>query len=99
MTRNGWIILCLAYIVGLLSTNLVTFPSSGLTKEQLLIFFLSLSGITAVSAIIALHKFGKINYKLWIVAATVAILAVVYFQLRIPQPRSNDISYQVTASD
>ncbi|MGL5078525.1 MAG: hypothetical protein ACRDBG_22225, partial [Waterburya sp.] len=75
MTRNGWIILCLAYIVGLLSTNLVTFPSSGLTKEQLLIFFLGLSGITAVSAI-ALHKFGKINYKLWIVAAIVAISAV-----------------------
>ncbi len=99
MTRNGWIILCLAYIVGLLSTNLVTFPSSGLTKEQLLIVFLGLSGITVVSAIIALHKFGKINYKLWIVAAIVAILAVVYFQLRIPQPRSNDISYQVTASD
>ncbi|MGL6338279.1 MAG: ComEC/Rec2 family competence protein, partial [Waterburya sp.] len=98
MTRNGWIILCLAYIVGLLSTNLVTFPSSGLTKEQLLIFFLGLSGITAVSAI-ALHKFGKINYKLWIVAAIVAISAVVYFQLRIPQPRSNDISYQVSASD
>jgi competence protein ComEC len=98
MTRNSWIILCLAYIVGLLSTNLVTFPSSGLTKEQLLIVVSGLSGITAVSAI-ALHKFGKINYKLWIVAAIVAILAVVYFQLRIPQPRSNDISYQVTASD
>jgi competence protein ComEC len=99
MTRNGWIILCLAYIVGLLSTNLLTFPSSGLTKEQLLMIVSGLIGIAVVSAIITLHKFGKINYRLWIVAAIVAILAVVYFQLRIPQPRSNDISYQVTASD
>jgi competence protein ComEC len=99
MTRNGWIILCLAYIVGLLSTNLVTFPSSGLTKEQLLMMVSGLIGITVVSAIIALHKFGKINYRLWLGTAIVAIVAVFYFQLRIPHPRSNDISYQVTASD
>jgi competence protein ComEC len=106
MNRNSWIIICLAYIVGLLATNLVAFPSSGFTGQQLLIFTLGLGSITVVSAItlrvrfaIALHKFGKINYRLWIVAAIVAILAVIYFQLRIPQPRSNDISYQVTASN
>jgi competence protein ComEC len=99
MTRNGWIILCLAYIVGLLATNLVAFPSSGFTGQQLLILISGLIGVTVVSGIIALQKFGKIDYKLWIVAAIVAIAAVFYFQLRIPQPGSNDISYQVTASE
>ncbi len=102
MTRNSWIILCLAYIVGLLSTNLFTFSSSGFTGQQLIILAVGLIGLTIVSATslaIALRQNITTSYKLWLGAAIVVILAVVYFQLRIPQPKSNDISYQVTASD
>ena len=98
MTRNSWIILCLAYIVGLLSTNLFTFSGSGFTAQQLVILAGGLVGLAVVSAI-ALRKSTKTSYRLWWGVAIAAILAVVYFQLRIPQPNSNDISYQVIASD
>ena len=98
MTRNSWIILCLAYIVGLLSTNLFAFSSSGFSKTQLFIIILGLIGL-AIALAIALHKLLRISYQVWGSAAIVAIMAVVYFQLRIPQPTNNDISYQVTASE
>lgn len=98
MTRNSWIILCLAYIVGLLSTNLFTFSSSGFTKPQFLIIALGLIGLAFINAI-ALRRLLRISSQFWIGAAIVAILAVVYFQLRLPQPTNNDISYQVSASE
>ena len=98
MTRNSWIILCLAYIVGLLSTNLFTFSSSGFTQPQFLIIALGLIGLAYINEI-ALRRLLRISSQFWIVAAIVAILAVVYFQLRIPQPTNNDISYQVSASE
>ncbi len=96
MTRTDWIILCLAYIIGLISTNLVAFPTSGFTLEQLFILAAGLIGLVLISAI-ALRKSFK--HHIWIGAAIVAILAILYFQLRIPQPNSNDLSYQVAASD
>lgn len=96
MTRTDWIILCLAYIIGLISTNLVAFSSSGFTLQQLSILAAGLIGLALISAI-ALRKSFK-NH-IWIGAAIVAILAILYFQLRIPQPNSNDLSYQVAASD
>lgn len=117
MTRNSWIILCLAYIIGLLSTNLVGgnaalqaaystpsdlslgFSSSGFTGEQISLLVTGLGGLAIISCIIALRQRSTTSYKLWLGAGIVAILAVVYFQLRIPQPSNNDISYQVTTSD
>lgn len=99
MTRNDWMILFIAYIVGLLSTNLVPFSSSGFTGEQLCLFAVGLVGLAGVIGIISVRQNVKTSYKLWLGVAIVAILAVVYFQLRIPQPNRNDISYQVTTSD
>ena len=100
MTRTDWIILCLAYIVGLLSTNLVTLTASGFTQPQfwwLSIGLASLAGCGAISTrVIKLPN--KITTYTWIGAGIVAILAVGYFQLRIPQPQENNISYRVTAS-
>ncbi|WP_019506075.1 ComEC/Rec2 family competence protein [Pleurocapsa sp. PCC 7319] len=98
MARNNWIILCLAYIVGLLSTNLFAFSSSGFSKTHFLIIALGLIGLAFVQAI-ALHKLLRISYQVWASAAIIAIMAVVYFQLRIPRPSNNDISYQVIASE
>ena len=96
MNRNSWIIICLAYIVGLLSANLVAGSSSSLTGQQLFLLIAGSSGLTILSAI-ALHKTSKISSRVWFATAAIAILAVIYFQLRIPQPDSNDISYRVTA--
>ena len=109
MNRHSWIILCLAYIVSLLSTNLFAFSSSGFTRQQLLLLVGGLISLSAIAVLVdnglgtgkpprlnALKIFKR-AYKQWLSTAIVAILAIVYFQLRIPQPQGNDISYQVTA--
>ncbi len=105
MTRNSWIIFCLAYIVGLLSTNLVAQSSLGMTGQQ--IFFLAggLGGIVLTIALYFAASYSfvaspfkiKISIREWLGVAAIAILAVVYFQIRIPQPDSNDITYEVTS--
>ena len=94
MTRNSWIILCLAYIIGLLSTNLFAVSSSGLATRQLCIAIAFFSVLTLISAI-ALKKL-RISSKVWLGAAIVAILAVFHFQLRIPQPGINNVVYEVS---
>ena len=97
MTRNHWIIICLAYIVGLLSTNLIADSTSGFTLQQLCLLILGLIGFVFISKFV-LQRQIKIKTQMGIPAVIVAVMAVLYFQLRIPQPLSNDISYQVTAS-
>ncbi|MGD1919222.1 MAG: ComEC/Rec2 family competence protein [Pleurocapsa sp.] len=93
MTRNSWIILCLAYIIGLLSTNLFTISNLSLTPQQLCIAIAFVSGLALICGV--LLKTRKISSKVWLSAAIVGILAIFYFQLRIPQPGIDDISYQV----
>ena len=99
MTRTDWIILCLAYIVGLLSTNLITTTVPGLAA-QLWWVLAGLAFLACIGAIATqlIRLQPHISFRVWIGAGIVAILAVVYFQLRIPQPQRNDISYQITAS-
>jgi len=104
MTRNSWIIFCLAYIIGLLSTNLVAQSSLGMTRQQILVLAGGLSGIVLINAIVLasweryVTRFKiKISVREWLGVAAIAILAVVYFQIRVPQPDSNDISYEVTS--
>ncbi len=111
MNRHSWIILCLTYIVSLLSTNLFAFSSSGFTGQQLIWLIAGSLSLSAIAVLVD-NGFGKgtpakLNalkiitraYKQWLGTALVAILAIAYFQMRIPQPHSNDISYQVTASN
>ena len=97
MTRHDWIILCLAYIVGLLFTNAIALATTGITLQQLGILAAGSIGLATLGAIAGSRRV-KLR-RIWVVAAIVAILGVVYFQLRIPQPSNNDISYQVTASE
>lgn len=97
MTRNAWIVICLAYIVGLLSTNFFFNTSLGLTPRQLCIAIAFLSGLTLVSAI-ALKKL-MISGKVWFSVTIIAVLAVFYWQLRIPQPGIDNIVYRVSATE
>lgn len=102
MTRTNWIIIGLAYIIGLLSTNVIIDSTSGLTLQRLAILSVILLILAVVMAIAQrTNKIvaSKIKTHVWIVAVIVAIFAVVYFQLRIPQPKYNDISYQISKSD
>lgn len=94
MKRNSWTILCLSYVVGLLSSSVSGFPSSHLSLQQLIIRVIGLGFVSVILSIV-IPKFWQIGFKwnLWLAAAIVAIFAVFYVQLRIPQPASNDISY------
>ncbi|MGK7951878.1 MAG: ComEC/Rec2 family competence protein [Xenococcaceae cyanobacterium] len=97
MNRNNWIILCLAYIVGLLSTGLFYFEdSSWLNLFRVAIGLIALSIITSV----AVNRFPDFRkYKqTCLVAGIIALFALVYFQIRIPEPKVNDISYLLTNS-
>jgi competence protein ComEC len=100
MSRNGWIIFCLAYVIGLLSTNLLAFPNFGFSWQQLIVLATGLIGLSIITAI-AIWRFNKSQdqYQMYLCAGIVAVLAVVYFQCRIPQPDVDDISYQVRAEN
>ena len=96
MTSDRWIIICLAYIVGLLSTKFGS--TTGFTLRQWGILAAGLIFLAIVCAIFLRRKV-RTPYSIWVVAVIVALLSVLYFQFRIPQPDFNDISYQVTASE
>ncbi|MEM7594214.1 MAG: ComEC/Rec2 family competence protein, partial [Cyanobacteria bacterium P01_A01_bin.83] len=89
MTRSDWIILCVAYIVGLLSTMLT---DAGSLTPQLVTVIAGIIGLATIAKIV----WHQLRTSRLIAAVIVALLAIWYFQLRLPQPQANDISYQVT---
>lgn len=86
-------ILSLAYILGLLSTVSLGLPTRAATWQEYSLFAVGIVALGIVAAI-ALPRFWRIGPKprLWIAAGIVCALAPVYFQARVPQPASNDIS-------
>ncbi len=96
MTRNDWIILICAYIAGLSGANLIGISAEGVAVRQLAVLLGSLSLLAMLCAIALPKPIGR--RRIWLGAALVAVLAVGYFQLRIPQPQQDDISNRVTAS-
>ena len=97
MSRNSWTILCLAYIVGLLSTGLFDWSNSGWQSWATVAIGLGGLSITISILIARFLSFRKYR-QICLFAGIIAIFALVYFQLRIPQPRVNDISYLLTES-
>ena len=96
MNQSHWIVLTLAYIVGLLATGIFYFDSLEPSWFDLIIVATSL-GIPAVIGSLVISKYLKIKQKVWLIAYAIAFLAVLYFQLRIPLPQADDISYQITS--
>jgi competence protein ComEC len=93
MNRNSWTILCLAYAIALLFTNLFGITNPNPSWQTWLITIGGL-GFLSVLAAIFIPRFWRRGpkWQLWLTAGLVAIFAVVYFQIRIPQPGSNDVS-------
>ena len=97
MSRHSWTIICLAYIIGLLSTGLCDWSNSN--WQNLVIVALGFAGLSIVTSIaIARFRYLRKYRKVCLSAGIVAIFALVYFQVRIPQPRVNDIGYLLTES-
>ncbi len=95
MAAVGGIILCLAYIVGLLSAAVMSSVAEGRFS---FILALGLGGLGLAAAFI-IPRFWRTGAprRLWLTAATVLFLAPLYFQLTVPQPGKNDISQFVAA--
>ncbi|MBV9389147.1 MAG: ComEC family competence protein [Chroococcidiopsidaceae cyanobacterium CP_BM_ER_R8_30] len=94
MILTSGIVLCLAYILGLLSTIVFwggyVILASGIGAA---IFFQSQLGR-------ALPSDWRIGQKpiVWLAAGAIGLLATLYFQARVPQPAANDISKFVASS-
>ncbi|NER52062.1 MAG: ComEC family competence protein [Symploca sp. SIO1A3] len=86
-------LLSFAYILGLLSTAILGFPITVVSWEQYILLVIGF-GVLGVVAAITLPRFWRTGPRprLWLTTGIVAALAVIYFQMRIPQPASNEIS-------
>lgn len=82
-------ILCLAYIVGLLST-VFPFPWGGCA--------LLILGILATLVVPRLWRKGPKPW-VWLLAGVVGLAAALYFQARVPRPATNDISRETGAME
>ncbi|NER95223.1 MAG: DUF4131 domain-containing protein [Symploca sp. SIO1B1] len=86
-------LLSFAYILGLLSTAILGFPINVVSWEQYILLVIGLGSFGVVAAF-TLPRFWRTGPRprLWLTTGIVAALAVIYFQMRIPQPASNEIS-------
>ncbi|ELS00522.1 ComEC/Rec2-related protein [Xenococcus sp. PCC 7305] len=96
MNKADWIVITLAYIVGLLATGLFYFDTLEPSWLDLVIVAISL-GVLSLFSSFTLPKYLKVKLKIWLIAYAIALIAVIYFQLRIPSPQVDDISYQITS--
>lgn len=90
INRHSWIVFCLAYIIGLFATGLFYFNNEPLS----FLIYLKIGFILAFFCILNQFLAKKIvDRRVCLIAIIIAYLAVIYFSLRIPQPKANDISY------
>lgn len=94
MTLSSGVILCLAYILGLLSTA-ISWGGYGVLALGIG------AALLRLAAGKARRRFLRVRPKpaLWLAAGAIAFLATLYFQARIPQPKANDISHFVASVD
>ena len=96
MTRNNWIAIGLAYIVGLWSTSAIDYHLGSLSRSQLGLLLSILLGLTGLAMRVRQWR-GQVRNG--VTAILVAAFAVGYLQLRTPQPLDNDVSYQVVRGE
>lgn len=96
MFRIRGIILCLCFIMGLLSTGISSSPVHKFSIQEWTGFLIFIV-ITSSLVTIFLPRFWLFSpQRIWLLSGSLIILlAVVYFQLRIPSPNTNNISYQL----
>jgi competence protein ComEC len=92
MNRSDWLVICLAYLVGLLATGIFAFAETIISWYWIAIvaFVFCLAGI--IGYLIIPKFYYKVRDIIWLFSGLTAAVAVVYFWLQIPQPQSSDIS-------
>ncbi|MBV8884829.1 MAG: ComEC/Rec2 family competence protein [Chroococcidiopsidaceae cyanobacterium CP_BM_RX_35] len=91
MTQTSGIVLCLAYILGLLST-VFFWGGYGILASGIGAAILFQSRL--IKALPSDWRMGP-KPTVWLAAGAIGLLATLYFQARIPQPAANDISKSV----
>lgn len=94
MAQTSVIILCLAYITGLLST-VVSWGGYGIL---VLGIGAALLQLTARKYWLRLWKINP-EPRIWVAAGLVGLIATLYLQVRTPQPAANDISKFVSSTN
>jgi competence protein ComEC len=93
MNRYSSVIICLAYIWGLLSTGILNLETNFIPGQEILIRVFGL-GLITVLAMVFVPRFWWQSppKKVWLIAGLISILAVIYLEIRTPYPSVNDIS-------
>ena len=96
MFRVGGTILCFAYIIGLLSTGVSSYPVHQFSMQHWTGFFVIILLLTIITTIFV-PRFWRLGptRPWWIAAGIVALLAVFYFHLRLSHQGIDDISQQL----
>jgi competence protein ComEC len=105
MTQSSSVIICLAYILGLLYA---AFPWGGVgilvvavvgAVYSKISYYLTRHKPTS-KRVAAITKTKSVPYaRIWLIAGLVGVLATLYFHLRVPQPGENDISKFIVPAD
>lgn len=98
MNRSSWAVLCLAYVVGLLSSAAFGLNQPNPYWQQrvlALVAWLVLS-IAAAAAVPRVWRRGP-RWQVWLSAGLAAIIALAYLEIRLPRPAVDDISQILTA--
>ena len=96
MTQKHWTIICLTYSLGLLSTFLL---KGNTFWWQWLILASGLGSLSILSAFFMPHWWRRgPNRPFWLLMGLVALMAAIYFQLRLPSPSPTDVSRILSSS-
>lgn len=94
MNRFRYLIFIFAYFGGLLITGLWGFPNPNPSWQQWILAIFLIFLIPPSLFILLRNRWRRCpRLQFWLMVSVVALLAVFYFQWRIPSPRSTDISY------
>ena len=93
MTQTSGLILCLAYILGLLATS-VSWGGYG-------VLALGIGAALSTLAAGILRQLWRVSPKpgVWLATGVVGFLATLYLQVRTPQPAANDISQFIASAE
>ncbi|MGK7929997.1 MAG: ComEC/Rec2 family competence protein [Microcystaceae cyanobacterium] len=97
MTRQAGLIICLTYCLSLIIAGLLGFPQDKISPTQWGSLLLLISLITTLATLTLPRYFYRLpTEKFWIAMGILAIISVIYLQLRLPQPSQTDISRILT---
>jgi competence protein ComEC len=98
MDRNSWTILCLAYGIGLLSSGVFGLNYSQSSWKQWLVA-IAVWGLLSLATAFFVPQVWRRGprWQVLLSAGLVAIIALIYLQIRLPRPAVDDISQILTA--